>query len=421
MADISAIAETHAPALERTLEESIVDFWYPRCIDEEHGGYLTDYDADGEFGGDGEKQIVTQARFVWFFSRLDREGYGDYREAAEQGLEFMLEELWDDEHGGFYWQVARDGTTTKPNKHMYGQSFGLYALSEFDRAYDSGLSTGSNRAREYADELVDLFEEHAHDDEHGGYVEYFEPDWTPITEGRTYLDGIEPDWSTKESADEELDASFKLMNTHIHLLESFTEYHRATGQGREQLEELLHVCTNTVLRKTVGACTDKYTRDWTPQLGELALASYGHDVETVWLVMDAVEALGLSQSTFRDFYETLWDYSLEYGYDDEHGGFYFFGPLGEPATNRVKAWWVQAEVLTSALRMYRLTGEERYREVFEETWAFLEAHQIDREVGEWHSGVTEDLDPVGRKGALYKGAYHNGRAMVECLDLLQAA
>ena len=84
----------------------------------------------------------------------------------------------------------------------------------------------------------------------------------------------------------------------------------------------------------------------------------------------------------------------------------------------MKAWWVQAEVLTSALRMYDLTGEERYREVFEETWAFLERHQFDDEVGEWHSGVTDDLEPVGRKGALYKGAYHNGRAMIECLDAL---
>ncbi|AGN01259.1 N-acylglucosamine 2-epimerase [Salinarchaeum sp. Harcht-Bsk1] len=415
---MDALGAEYAPKVAANLEDSILDFWYPRCIDEEHGGYITSYDADGEFAGTSEKQIVTQARFVWFFARLDREGHGDYREAAEQGLEFLIEEMWDDEHGGFYWQVERDGTVTKPNKHMYGQSFGLYALSEFDRAFDSGLSTGGNQAREYAERLVALFDEEAHDDENGGYVEYFEPDWTPILEGRTYLDGIEPDWSTKESDDEELDASFKLMNTHIHLLESVTEYHRATGAGRDQLEELLHICTNTVLRKDVGACTDKYAPDWTPQLGDLALASYGHDLESVWLVMDAVEALGLSQELFEDFYETLWDYSLEYGYDDEHGGFYFFGPIGEPATNRVKAWWVQAEVLTSALRMFDLTGEERYAEVFEETWDFLESYQFDDEVGEWHSGVTDDLEPVGRKGALYKGAYHNGRAMIECLDAL---
>jgi mannose/cellobiose epimerase-like protein (N-acyl-D-glucosamine 2-epimerase family) len=418
MTDLGPLGEEYAPALEATLEDDILDFWYPRCIDEEYGGYHTNYDADGEFQGTQAKQIVTQARFVWFFARLDREGYGDYRTAAEQGLEFLIEEMWDDTHGGFFWQVERDGTVTKPNKHMYGQSFALYALSEFDRAFDSGLSTGSNQAREYAAMLVDLFETEAHDDEHGGYVEYFEPDWTPIREGRTYLDGIEPDWSTKESDDAELDASFKLMNTHLHLMEAFTAYHRGTGDGREQLEELLDICTNTVLRKGLGVCTDKYAADWEPQLGDLALASYGHDLENVWLVMDAVDALGRSQSLFVDFYETLWDYSLEYGYDEERGGFYFFGPLGEPATNRVKAWWVQAEVLTSALRMYDLTGEERYREVFEATWSFLDEHGIDREVGEWHSGVTDDLEPVGRKGALYKGAYHNGRAMIECLDLL---
>jgi mannose/cellobiose epimerase-like protein (N-acyl-D-glucosamine 2-epimerase family) len=45
---------------------------------------------------------------------------------------------------------------------------------------------------------------------------------------------------------------------------------------------------------------------------------------------------------------------------------------------------------------------------------------VDREVGEWHSGVTEDLEAVGPKGAAYKGAYHDGRALLKCIDELEA-
>jgi mannobiose 2-epimerase len=80
---------------------------------------------------------------------------------------------------------------------------------------------------------------------------------------------------------------------------------------------------------------------------------------------------------------------------------------------------VQAEVLVSALRMYELTGRGRYLDVFAETFDFLDEYGIDHDVGEWHSGVTDDLEPVGRKGAMYKGAYHNGRAMLECLAALE--
>ena len=65
--------------------------------------------------------------------------------------------------------------------------------------------------------------------------------------------------------------------------------------------------------------------------------------------------------------------------------------------------------------MYSLTEDPRYLSVFAETYDFVDEHQLDRDVGEWHSGVDADGDPVGRKGANYKGAYHNGRAMFECI------
>jgi len=415
----TSLAESYLPKLQEVLTDTILGFWYPRCLDEDHGGYVLGYDEDGEFNGQDDKMIVSQSRMVWLSSRLDREGYGDgeYREAADLGYEFLRDEMWDNDHGGFYWEVERDGTTTKPNKHMYGQSFGLYALSEYYR------TTAVEEARDLAVELFDLLETEAKDHTHGGYIEYFEADWTPITEGQTYLENIEPDWSPKESGNDVLDPSLKLMNTHLHLMEAFTTFHEAIGTERSaaRLQELLHILTCTVVRHGLTACSDKYEPDWTPKLDDddFRIASYGHDLENVWLTMEAAEAVDVSKSLFTDLYRDLFDYSLEYGYDAEHGGFYFYGPLGEPATNRIKAWWVQAECATSALKMYAHTGDETYREVFKETVSFITDHQIDWDVGEWHSGITDDLEPVGRKGAEYKAAYHNGRAMLECIAELE--
>ena len=413
----SAVVDEYLPKLEKVLTDNVLDFWFPRCVDDQ-GGFITSYDAEGEFANNGHKQIVTQARMVWFTARLAREGYGDeYQKITDHGLDFLLDEMWDSEDGGFVWEVERDGTTSKPNKHLYGQSFGLYALSEYHRA------TGDDRAAEYAHDLVDLLDEHAKDDTHGGYVEYFTPEWEPILEGRTYLDNIEPDWSPKESGDDALDASLKLMNTHLHLMEAFTTYYETfeTDRGRERLHELLDILTNTVVRKRLGACSDKYTSTWEPKLDgeDLRVVSYGHDIENVWLSMDAAEALDISLDLYTDLYKTLWEYTLQYGYDDEDGGFYFYGGFNEPASFRVKAWWVQAEGLTSALRMYEHTGNERYLDVFTETYDFLDKYGIDHDIGEWHSGVTDGLEPVGRKGAVYKAAYHNGRALLESIKILR--
>lgn len=416
--DPAGIREEYLPRLKKNLTDNVLDFWFPRCIDEKHGGFITSYDQQGEFAGNDHKQVVTQARMVWFTARLAREGYGEnYREISQDGFAFLVEEMWDDDNGGFVWEVERDGATSKPNKHLYGQSFGLYALSEYYRV------TEDEQAARYAHELVDLLDTYAKDDDHGGYVEYFTPDWEPITVGQTYLENIEPDWSPKESGDSVLDPTLKLTNTHLHLLEGFTTYYEVfeTETGRRRLHELQDILTNTVYRKKRGFCTDKHEPDWTPKLDDEAfrVVSYGHDLEGVWLTMESADALGLSTDLFRELYETLWDYSLEYGYDDDHGGFYFYGGFEEPASFRMKAWWVQAECMTSALRTYEHTGDERYLDVFAETWEFIEEYHVDEEHGEWHSGVDDDLEPVGRKGAVYKAAYHNGRALLECIQALE--
>jgi mannobiose 2-epimerase len=416
--DPAAVRAEYLPRLEANLFENVLPFWYPRCLDES-GGYRCSYDERGVFAGNDDKMIVTQARMTWLFSRLARLGYGDgeYRWAAEVGYDFLTGELWDDAEGGFYWEVDGRGTPTKPNKHVYGQAFGLYALAEYYRA------TGDPDAEGRARELFELLESVAHDDVHGGYREYFTTDWTPVESGRTYLQSIEPDWSPKESSDEELDPTMKLLNTHLHVLEATTAFYRATGDpdARNRLAELLTILTNTVVRTDPTACTDKYDRDWTPRLDtdSFRVVSYGHDLETVWLTMGACEALDVPPGLLAELYESLFDYTLQYGYDGADGGFYFYGPVEEPATNRVKAWWVQAEGMTAALKLYELTGDSRYLSVFTETVDFVEAYQTDWEHGEWYSGVDEDGTPLGRKGAEYKGAYHNGRALLECIHTLE--
>jgi len=414
------LAAAYLPALRANLEDVVLDFWLPRCLDEDHGGYRLSYDRTGAFAGNSDKMVVTQARMVWLFARLTRSDAvdGDYTEEARLGYEFLRDEMRDDDHGGYYWEVDRAGDVLKPRKHLYGQSFVLYALSEFHRA------TGDEEAQDLAVALFETVDDAARDHEHGGYDEYFEADWTQVTEGTTYLANIEPDWSPKESGDAVLDPTLKLMNTHLHLMEAFTAFYRATGHetGRERLHELLDINTNTVVRKDLTACTDKYDPDWTPRLDDedFRVVSYGHDLENVWLTMEAADALGVSERLFVDLYERLFDFSLAHGYDDDRGGFYFFGPLDGDATNRVKAWWVQAECMTAALRMYEQTGDERYRDAFAATYDFVEEHVVDDDHGEWHSGVTDDLEPVGRKGAMYKGAYHNGRALLECIETLES-
>ncbi|MGQ9916994.1 MAG: AGE family epimerase/isomerase [Bryobacteraceae bacterium] len=404
-------ARAQAPAeaaarLERMLMDNILKFWHPQTLDLEHGGYRLNHDERGAWKGEAPKALVTQARMAWFFARMARAGYGDRKtmlEAADHGYRFLMERMRDARHGGFYWRVdARGEKPLAAKKHLYGQAFALYALSEY------AMASGRRDVRQEAVRLFELLEEKAHDRVHGGYREFFNEDWTlPPPEERGYL-GVTRD--------------FKLMNTHLHLMEAMTSFYRATGLplARERLIELILIEGSAVVRHAHGACSDRHRMDWTPVLeGPGGDVSYGHDLENIWLLEDALRAAGLPVAPWVEFFRRNFEYPMRFGWDAGQGGFWDRGPLGKPATNRIKIWWVQAEAMVSALTMYRLTKEKHYMDVFERTLQFVEQHMQDRGRGEWWPQADENGRAGGGKAGEWKGPYHNGRAMIECMAILK--
>jgi mannobiose 2-epimerase len=399
--------KAYIPRLERNLQQNIIPFWYPKTLHTANGGYIINHNAKGEPNPSGSKGLVTQSRQVWLFSRTARHGYRskEMLEAANHGFRFLRDHMWDKQHGGFFWEVDATGTkTVRPKKHMYGQSFALYALSEYY------IASQNKEALDLANRLFGLFEKHAHDPEFGGYLEYFNQDWSaPPASEQSYM---------------QVTGDIKLMNTHLHLMEALTSYYRASKSpvARERLIELINIETSAVVRKRLGACTDKYERNWTPILGRdpsWDRVSYGHDLENIWLIIDAGKAAGISTGPYLDLFRQLFDYSYKHGYDAENGGFYYTGAFEKPSDDRRKEWWVQAEAAVSALYMYRLTGEPVYWDVFAKTYDFIEKYLTDWDVGEWHSAVSPSLKPSGAKAHIWKAGYHNGRAMMECLEILR--
>ncbi len=391
--------------LERILRENIVPFWQEQAIDAEQGGYRLHHDGDGTWLGAADKALVTQARTLWFFSRLYGSIYGspEHLRLAQHGYVFLRDALQDKDFGGFFWAVSADGNVaTKPHKHLYGQAFALYALAEYARA------SGDGQALQLADDLFYLLEERAHDATYGGYVEWFRRDWQNGPQTGQYM-GTEPDG--------------KLMNTHLHLLEALTTYWEVSGDelARERLIELMFVQTNAVVRKNTGACTDRYRRDWTPLLDPpYDRVSYGHDVENTWLVAAAARSVGVPNGPLMDLYRQLVDSALNYGFDRDNGGFYSSGVRGMPADELTKVWWVQAEGLVALLALYNATGSTDYWDAFMATYRWIVARQVDWTHGDWHAQVAADGRVTGSKANAWKSPYHNGRAILECLQLLEA-
>jgi cellobiose epimerase len=173
--------KSYIPKPERNLKENIIPFSLNKSIDEVNGGYIINHNAAGEPRPDGSKGIVTQSRQVWLFSRLAREDYSpkETLAAAGHGYRFLPRQVVGQEERRLLLGSGCHGAKQiRPGKQLYGESFALYALSEYY------LASKDKIALDLANELFRLMETKAYDREFGGYRESFNADWTdaPTTE-----------------------------------------------------------------------------------------------------------------------------------------------------------------------------------------------------------------------------------------------
>jgi mannobiose 2-epimerase len=394
------------------LRDELTRLWYPRAVDRDGGGFHQNFARDWTPRPDADRFLVYQARMTWTaaafarYSSADREAFARY---ARHGVEFLDRVMRDREHGGFHWALAPDGTIDPhlgAEKHVYGTAFALYAASEAYRA------TSDPRALAVARDAFGWLERQAHDAEHGGYFEALTREGRPILtrDGRSPTDRLG------------LYYGFKSMNSHIHLLEAVAAFSQVDPDPKvkERLRELLGVVRDKVAVEP-GALNLYFTHDWraTP-----AHDSFGHDVETAYLLVEAAEALGTPDdpATWR-VARSLIDHALDRGWDPEHGGFYDKGDVfaGDPY-DKTKVWWTQAEGLNALLLMHaRYRGEtDRYGRAFLKQWSFIEAHQLDPVHGGWFMDTTREgtLRGDGRKATPWKANYHTSRALMNVSKML---
>jgi mannose/cellobiose epimerase-like protein (N-acyl-D-glucosamine 2-epimerase family) len=215
------------------------------------------------------------------------------------------------------------------------------------------------------------------------------------------------------------------MNVQMHALEAVANYCEAGGdaQARERLAELTRIETATVYRERWGACSDAHRPDWTPLLdAEHARTSYGHDVENISLVLEACRVSGLDPAPFLPFFRTTFQTALRWGWDASRhgGGFFKEGPLGRPAEDRTRSWWVQAEALAAALELVTLTGDGLYGLCYLRLLEWIERRHVDWRYGEWHAEPLRRGVAAPDKAGPWKEPYHTGRSVLRALELARA-
>jgi len=403
-----------AAETEAMLHRDVLDVWFPHTVDNENGGFYSAFSRDWKRQPSQGKFSVFQARMTWIASQvaMRRPALKDqYLPIAEHGVVFLNTVLWDKEFGGFFWGLDDHGSITDAfgdRKEMYGESFSVYgAAAAYQATHDpKALALAQNEFR--------WMEAHAHDDKNGGYFELLTREGKPVE-----AEPVDP--ANRNRPDRAFPAGYKSMNTHIHLLESISQLYEVWNDDavRKRLEEMLAIVRDRIC-VSPGVMNQYFTNDWRPIPDH---DSYGHDVETAYLMLEAEDVLGVPHDPRTEHMaRMLVDHALAYGWDDKLGGFYEHGTTFGEVEDTRKTWWVEMEGLNALLMMHEKYGRETdsYFKAFQQQWNFIKTYQADSEFhGIYPSVGLDGMALDQNKGSNWKAAYHDGRALLNVTDRLR--
>lgn len=375
----------------------ILDYWEKFTIDHLQGGFYGRLTNDNEVAEGADKGAVLNARILWSFSaayNLTKETH--LSEVAERSFNYISDHFLDLAFGGVYWSVTAGGAPADMKKQMYAIAFTIYGLTEYYRV------SPAVEVLDMAKALYRDIEDNSYDRLRGGYMEALTYDWLPIDDQRL---------SDKDANEK------KTMNTHLHILEAYTNLYRVWQDGElaEKIKALIGNFTDHIVDPRTHHLHLFFDENWSVRSD---IISYGHDTEASWLLLEAAEVLG-DQDLIRQVKELsikIAVASMEGLNSDGSMNYELDG--GHLVTER--HWWVQAEAMVGLLNAWQLTGEESFYQKFRAVWEYIKKYIIDGEKGEWFWGRTAGgtVMPGQDKVGFWKCPYHNSRACIEVLKRL---
>ena len=372
--------------------QKVLNFYRGRALDP-RGGFFHGFEDDGTLFDKDFKHLVSSCRFIFNFAgAYCREGNPEDLALAEHGLQFLTSahKMSD----GFYAWELTGGQVSDGRAMAYGHAFVLFAAAH---ALQAGLAS----ARSVLDEVWSLLEQHFWEPSQGAYLD--ELGWPKRV----------PD-------------SYRGQNANMHMCEACLAAWKATSEEKflDRAERLAQKFALELADLHGGLVWEHYTQDWLPDMeyhkdqpDDLFKPwgfQPGHQVEWARLLLSLLEIR--PQSWYQDRAETLYKNGMKDGRDADYGGvFYGFAPDGETCAP-TKYFWVQAESIATAWRLFWLTEKPDYRDDYLQFWRYAWDHFVDHQHGAWFRILSREGQKIDRlKSPPGKTDYH---VLTVCWDIL---
>jgi N-acylglucosamine 2-epimerase len=390
---MSTFLNTYATRYREELIERVIPFWMNHSLDQEHGGYFTCLTREGAVY-DSRKYVWLQGRAVWMLSKL-------YNEVERRPNESDQHMVWLDAARlilDFLRKHARDAegryyfSLSREGRPSFFQRKPYSAVFAMIGMLEFSKATGDAALRQ---EAVDLFWRIR------GWID------DPALLGRPALDGAP---KLRALADVMIVAS---MACEIARVDPDPRY-------RE------------VLRECVQASCEFYDParrmffEYAPLDATLPDGRFfcpGDSIECAWFLLHALEFApdAGAEKMLLDSIEG----SLEMGWDREFGGLYYFmdgeGLPALPLESNMKLWWPHTEAIYATILAYSKTGEQKWLDWLSKVDTYAFAHFSDAVHGEWF-GYCDRRGQLTNtaKGNNYKGCFHVPRMLLLSSQLLDA-
>lgn len=382
--------------MQEVLTANILPYWMNRMVDEQYGGFYGRITGTEELMPQAEKGAILHARILWTYAAAYRLLHrSEYLAMATSAKAYIIDRFLDRDFGGIYWSLNYKGEPLDTKKQIYAIGFAIYGLSEYHRA------TGDAEALEVAIRLFRDIEQHSFDPLKNGYCEALTREWKEMADMRL----------SEKDANER-----KTMNTHLHILEPYTNLYRVWKDDglKLQLRNLITLFTDRILDSETCHLQLFFDEDWN---SKYRIVSYGHDIEASWLIHEAALVLGDADllAKVEPVVKRIATAAAE-GFTSK-GGMIYEKNLDTHHLDADRHWWVQAETVVGYMNLYQHFGDEDALQKALDCWEFIKARLMDKEHGEWYWSIRAD-DTVNReedKAGFWKCPYHNGRMCMEVM------
>lgn len=376
------------------LEHNILDYWL--TLRDPRGGFAGEVSSSGELFYGAPRGVILNARIIWAFAAAYQLlPKPEYKAAAVEAGEWFLAHFIDSENGGVYWSVTASGERLDDKKQLYAQGFAIYGLSELYKV------THDPRVLDAAVSLFRLIEDRFADGEYGGYTEALSHDLSPLEDMSLSAHDINAD---------------KTMNSHLHVMEAYANLYGVWPDPslKDALVRLIGLTVRHIIGPD-GHLQLYFNKDWSVMPGAV---SYGHDIETSWLLLECAMA-----AQDADVVSRVRRYAAALGRAGNEGllpdGSMRYEKLTDGSYDDSRQWWVQAETVVGNLWLWKYHGDDAALDRALACWAFIREHLVDYPGGDWYWAILPDGTPdlTQPKAGFWKCPYHNARMCLEIMKL----